>query len=187
MFDGLMVYGNYYNDLSLLREIMLYVDSKMEGLNMKWSYKQLDNTLQIPDDFDESKVEDDTIGVLNDRDSAKMVYKLYPYWITCKSILYVFDKNSGLWTDNILTIKRIIGEFESSLYLLMPDKDGKLVKTSTSKSYGSNTRMQNDMIVQLKSLEECNNDNWMKETQDSSLGKLLFNNGYMDLVTEKRR
>jgi hypothetical protein len=65
----------------------------------------------------------------------------------------------------------------------MPDKDGKLAKTS--KSYGSNTRMQNDMIVQLKSLEECNNDNWMKETQDSSLGKLLFNNGYMDLVTGK--
>lgn len=183
MFDGLMVYGNHYNDSSLLEEITLHVNSKMEGLNMKWSYKQLDDTLQIPDDFDESKVEDDTIGVLDDLDGAKMVYKLYPYWVTCKRILYVFDKTSGLWTDNRIDMKRIIGRFASSLYLLKPDKDGKLTKTS--KSYGGDTRMQNNMIEQLITLDECRNDNWIKETQFTSLGKLLFNNGYYDFITEK--
>ena len=38
MFDGLMAYGNYYQDPGLLTEIEEYVESKMEGLNMKWDY-----------------------------------------------------------------------------------------------------------------------------------------------------
>ena len=35
MFDGLMAYGNHYQDPGLLSEIEDYVESKMEGLNMK--------------------------------------------------------------------------------------------------------------------------------------------------------
>ena len=51
MFDGLMVYGDYYQNLELLKEIEEYVESKMPGLSMKWTYKQHDSTLEIPDDF----------------------------------------------------------------------------------------------------------------------------------------
>ena len=51
MFDGLMVYGDYYQNQQLLTEIEEYVESKVPGLNMKWTYKQHDTSLQIPDDF----------------------------------------------------------------------------------------------------------------------------------------
>lgn len=54
MFDGLMVYGDFYEDEELLKSITDYVEEAMPTLNMKWAYKEHDITLQIPDDFDEN-------------------------------------------------------------------------------------------------------------------------------------
>jgi hypothetical protein len=51
MFDGLMVYGNYYENLQLLQDLEIYVESQMNGLNMKWAYKEHDSSLHIPEDF----------------------------------------------------------------------------------------------------------------------------------------
>jgi hypothetical protein len=51
MFDGLMVYGNYYNDNSLLEDIKNYVEKEMNGLNMEWTYKVHNTELIIPDKF----------------------------------------------------------------------------------------------------------------------------------------
>lgn len=51
MFDGLMVYGNYYNDMDLLREIEEYINNMFEGLNMTLSYKEHSNLIEIPDDY----------------------------------------------------------------------------------------------------------------------------------------
>lgn len=36
MFDGLMIYGDYYKDYCLLDDITQYVDKQMHDLNMKW-------------------------------------------------------------------------------------------------------------------------------------------------------
>lgn len=52
MFDGLMIYGNHYTDSSLLTEIEEYVEKMMPSLQMKWTYKPLDESMQIPVDFD---------------------------------------------------------------------------------------------------------------------------------------
>ena len=51
MFDGLMLYGDYYKDKELLDEITEYVEEKMPTLNMKWTYKEHDTSLEIPSDF----------------------------------------------------------------------------------------------------------------------------------------
>ena len=51
MFDGLMVYGNYYKDDVLLEDIIRYVEKKMNGLDMIWTYKEHNCELKIPDDF----------------------------------------------------------------------------------------------------------------------------------------
>lgn len=51
MFDGLMVYGNYYDDMDLLREIEEYINNVFEGLNMKLSYKEHSGVIEIPDDY----------------------------------------------------------------------------------------------------------------------------------------
>ena len=51
MFDGLMIYGDYYEDHTLLTDISTHVEKQMDGLNMEWCYKEHSNKLQIPDDF----------------------------------------------------------------------------------------------------------------------------------------
>jgi hypothetical protein len=51
MFDGLMVYGDYYKDDGLLQDITHYVEKKMNGLDMVWAYKEHNCELNIPDNF----------------------------------------------------------------------------------------------------------------------------------------
>jgi hypothetical protein len=51
MFDGLMIYGNYYSDKKLLEDMTDYVECQMCGLNMKWTYKEHSSELRVPDDF----------------------------------------------------------------------------------------------------------------------------------------
>ena len=51
MFDGLMMYGNHYDNDLLLNEVCEFVNSKFEGLNMKFSYKEHSQSIQIPDDY----------------------------------------------------------------------------------------------------------------------------------------
>ena len=51
MFDGLMVYGDYYKDKGLLKDITAYVEKKMNGLNMIWTYKEHNAELNVPDNF----------------------------------------------------------------------------------------------------------------------------------------
>ena len=52
MFDGLMIYGDHYGNTELLMELTDYVERKMEGLQMKWCYKEHNMELSIPDDFE---------------------------------------------------------------------------------------------------------------------------------------
>ena len=52
MFDGLMIYGDHYNNNHLLEYITNCVDDEFEGLNMKWAFKPHDKTIQMPDDYE---------------------------------------------------------------------------------------------------------------------------------------
>jgi hypothetical protein len=56
MFDGLLVYGDYYSNKELLEKITEYVESQMEGLQMKWAYKEHDVSLVIPEGFEDPKI-----------------------------------------------------------------------------------------------------------------------------------
>ena len=174
MFDGIMVYGDYYKDETLLNEIEEYVEKQMEGLNMKWDYKEHDESLKIPDDFDDTIIEKE--GVCSDLEASQKLYKLYPHWVYCLGSLYVFDDEVGLWTDCPVVQNKIINRFTDELHVMVMGKD-ELIKTV--KSYGNTTNLQKLMIEQLKTL--CIDNNWIRRTQDSSLRKLLFHNGYYDL------
>ena len=51
MFDGLMVYGDYYNDETLLNDIKIEVNNKYDGLNMNFTYKEHADEIKIPKHF----------------------------------------------------------------------------------------------------------------------------------------
>lgn len=51
MFDGIMINGDYYNNLELIEEIENHTENKFFGLNMKMTYKLHNRTLIIPDEW----------------------------------------------------------------------------------------------------------------------------------------
>jgi len=55
MFDGLMVYGDYYKDKGLLEDITHHVERSMNGLDMIWTYKQHNTELKIPDKINKNE------------------------------------------------------------------------------------------------------------------------------------
>ena len=65
MFDGLMVYGDYYKDDTLLNDIKTEVNNKYEGLNMCFSYKEHADDIKVPKHFIANDV-DNLINKLKD-------------------------------------------------------------------------------------------------------------------------
>jgi hypothetical protein len=51
MFDGLMVYGNFYGNNELLNYIETFVNEQFHNLNMKWDFKEHNTQIQIPEGF----------------------------------------------------------------------------------------------------------------------------------------
>ena len=57
--------------------------------------------------------------------------------------------------------------------------EGEIKKSS--KGYGNSTTLQRQMIPQLKTL--CINNSWLIKNNLSSMNKILFINGYYDMIT----
>jgi hypothetical protein len=52
MFDGLMMYGNYYEDEELLLEITDAVNEEFDGLEMVFAYKEHSEVIKVPDEYE---------------------------------------------------------------------------------------------------------------------------------------
>ena len=181
MFDGLMMYGDYYKDKGLLEEITNYVEKQMPGLDMKWTYKEHNTSLVIPEKFvyDDSFTNADKKSfVCNDLEAAEKLYSLYPHWKYSENELFVFDDKSGLWKNDRITHNLIVSRYTDSLWIGVKGKHD-VLEASKIKSYGNTTTLFIQMLEKLKIL--CIDDHWLKRSASSSLGKLLFNNGYLDL------
>lgn len=172
MFDGLMVYGDYYNDKELLIEIEKVVESSFEGLNMKFDYKEHDTTIDLTN-YVIKPILPEVTGVYSDMEATDKVLQLYPHWVCCDNELYVFNKSNGMWENNKTSYFKVIEQFTDKLFLL--DSNDK----KTKKSYGNTLSLMENIPKLMKT--KCVNNNWLNETNSSSLGKLLFNNGYYDL------
>ena len=61
MFDGCMVYGNYYNDTELLRHIEERCNTAFPHLNIQWDCKTHDNSISIPEGWKSKKLAESVI------------------------------------------------------------------------------------------------------------------------------
>lgn len=180
--DGLMVYGDYYDDNELLEYIRDEVEQKFNGLNMAWSYKPHKTSIIMPSTYEvkPEKVETEVTGVQTDMEATEKVYELYPHWVYCLDVLYVFNQDTGMWDSSKTAYFTIIKKFRNELTLMVESKGG--IKPS-NKSYGDTLCLMEKIPPLIKTL--CHNDNWLRENEQSSLGKLLFNNGYINLKEKK--
>lgn len=177
MMDGCQIYGDYHDNIELLNEITSYVAEQMPDLNMNWTYKEHDVSLSVPDDFDETEtpVWDHKLFVCSDLEATHKVYELYQHWKFCEGNLYVFD--NGIWSSNDATFRNIISKFSDNLWTAVINRKTEQLEASTTKSYGNTTDLKNRIIKEMPSL--CIDDNWIKRTERSSLGMLMFQNGHL--------
>jgi hypothetical protein len=117
--DGLMIEDKYYKD-ELLDKLVELVQ-KEHGFNVKFTTKDFNQDyLSILDDH-QIKSDNDCDGVFNDKEAAETLYNLYPHFVCCKGILYVFDEELGLWSDKEELILKVMSKYDESLYLLSID------------------------------------------------------------------
>lgn len=121
MFDGLMGYGNHYEDVGLLAEIESYVESQVPGLGMEWNYKKHDTIHSVPADFDEHAVKDESRPEFAD---AAVEFEKAHALIINKS-LYVHETNEStiFMTERQMTTSfKHMGVWEPS------EKEGDVVR-----------------------------------------------------------
>jgi hypothetical protein len=182
VFDGLMVRKlENENEFSseLLDSVVNYVKINT-NYDIKLDIKPMDNIY----DLNDVCFSQNNDGVRNDVEASEKLFKLYPHWIFCRNELFVFNEDTGMWDTSNTAHLSIIKKYESELFLLSKvTKQGVTTYERTDKSYGNCLSLMEKLPPLIKTL--CRNDNWLKEKQNSSLGKLLFNNGYFDLKEQK--
>ena len=175
--DGLMLQKEHYKP-ELLLEFNVLIKDKL-GFDLSFSKKEMNQGYTL-EEIEAAQIEKGKFeGVYNDLEAAEVVYKLYPHFVCCKGALFCFDDSTGLWTESEEIIFRIISRFNDHLYVLTKTNDDTIKKTT--KGYGNSTVLQRQMLPQLKTL--CINNEWVTKSQFSSIGKLLYQNGYLDMKT----
>jgi hypothetical protein len=121
MFDGLMVYGNYYSSDVFLKELEDFVNSKFKNLNMRFSFKEHDReSITLPLDFTLEKVE---IKIEKTFDEVVTEFEKNHAKIINRSIFIKTTDN-----DNIIMSKQMIKNSYEHLIYNFEDKEGE-VKT----------------------------------------------------------
>lgn len=77
MFDGLMIYGDHYENAELLNDITNYVNSQFEGLNMIFAFKEHSQLIQIIEPIFEPKFIKRTTVLDNDYCCEKQELAFY--------------------------------------------------------------------------------------------------------------
>jgi phage/plasmid-associated DNA primase len=183
-FDGIKLLKHNVDKYGLNKLINNLNDIVLEtmGFDIKFEEKPIDIGYDIEYtpterkivDYENQSIED---GVSNDKEAAEKVYLLYPHWVYCLGTLYVFDSKSGMWSCDNTLYKTIIMSLTDELRVIAKDKNGNIYFSNSS--YGSCKTSMEKLPCLIKTL--CKNDDWLKQKECSSLGKLLFNNGYLDL------
>ena len=120
-------------------------------------------------------------GVETDLEAGEKVFKMYPFWKyhTKTENLYVFDRDTGLWSADKMTHRKIISQL--SPYLRVVNGNGEL----GVRSYGNTKTLMDKVFDFLKT--KCIDDSWFRQKENSSLGYVLFTNGYVDMKKMKFR
>ena len=151
-FDGLMVYGSHYENADLLQML----EAELAEYDVKLKYKGHSDVLSesylrtLPE-AEETKL--DELG------TAQQIFKDYPHWKCCSGVLFVFDEETGQWSESDTLIHQIIIKY---------------AKGSFGRTFAKREGVKRTLMTM------CISGQWMADSQLCSKGFLLFNNGYYD-------
>lgn len=189
MFDGLMIYGNKYDDCALLTEIEEKVNTDFEGLNMKFTYKQHNTSIDLPKDFvipDNKKVEEkeNIRKVNNDNDACILLFEELKHCLkSYKGRLFYLHNNIWIYDeafiDNIL-LHYILNS--NIYYFTKENSDGETTYAPYSQNVTTAKHIREVLVCYVK----IHNDDpeLYSKFHMSTKGKLFFNDGMLDFVNK---
>ena len=157
IFDGLMV----EKDKELTEEIIKEIEEKILNdlsYDIKLKIKPMDKKINIDKLMEETGKKE-----IKDAEEAAEVFikhhgtNKFKY---CDKELYIFDDTTGMWSSDIVVIRKMALLYKKYL------GDYSLKKL-------------NDMLDNV--MTKCEDPTWITNSEMSSVGYLLFNNGYYDM------
>lgn len=187
MFDGCMIYGTNYGS-ELLDELTNEINSTFEGLNMHLSYKEHNTDIQLPDDFVMPTTEEQKKDLLKDLiicdtdlEAVNYIYeKLNKRFIYTEGD-YWFRNDDYCWYNDRGTIESFLGRYIMNTKIYRLDKDDNPV--AYVQNYKSSNNIKKALLEKIG--DERNKKDWFNSVVKSSLGKVLFNNGFYNLDTNE--
>ena len=184
MYDGLLMYGNHYDNKELLEDITTEINDKFENLNMTWTYKEHSTNIKLPEDYkyieNHKDINLDNIKICNnDGDASKIIYNEIKHnLIFSQKVLYY--KQDNMWINDIAIIKPCIITYIIDSNIYKKNKHGEII------DYSNNVKSAENIYKNVINIAIKNRDNeWYNNIFTSSLGKILFNNGYYDFKISK--
>lgn len=176
-FDGCEPYGDYYNDTALLEEITEAVNKEFEGLNMSWTFKEHCKDIVMPDDYEipefkERRANNEFTFCNNENEATDVLYERLK-----NDIKYsqgkLYYKHKHLWFNDAKEIEGILNQYvmNSKIYKTN-DKEDIIDFVQNRKSATNITKSIIEKAITNK------DDAWFGKSVKSSLGKILFTNGY---------
>lgn len=185
MFDGLMIYGDYYQDIELLDDITKLINEEFEGLDMEWSYKEHSNLIQLPENFviPEEKIKGlnkcDLKFANNDLEASNIIYSEIKDTLIYSNNTFYF-KQDNLWIHDFDNLKGSILKYVMNSGIYKTNDKGDVIDYVQNRKCADNVAK-----TVLDTAIEHKNDAWYSKIFSSSLGKILFNNGYYDFKASK--
>lgn len=185
-YDGFTIPNFYYKygDENLIFELNQYIRN-ITGLDtITFVFKEFEEDTILTDLIDKRlKIEDDDEhpGVLegDDATAAENVLQKFPDWKYYKGELYVFDVDTGIWTTDVAIKNKIISKCADVLNIVRQDENENRHQTGKNYARCHHKRLNIYTFIEERVIDR----DWLDRVETSSLGKLLFANGYVDMRT----
>lgn len=149
------------------------------GYDIKLVVKPMETTLILNIDNDGKRMIASNV-IIDDVFASKEFVKLMGDFIVyTDNELYVFDEDQGLWTSESVDIKRCVNKFEKELKFHQLDVDTGKEKLY---NYSGNEKNMNNMLKNVPTF--CVKKDFFGKNADTSKGKLLFQDGIYDFMTD---
>jgi hypothetical protein len=180
MFDGLMVYGDYYNNTGLLSDLERAIETKFPGLGMKLAYKPHDATMSIPLDF----VPDEHYEFRHaddDETAARMIIADLKDEMRY-SFNRIFIKKDNVWICDPVAVKNHIFVYTLSSNIKKHNAKGEWT------SYAQNNRTATAITMNVISIlkdESTSDDDFYHKLHSTTKGRLCFKDGVLDFIQRR--
>ena len=183
MFDGVMPYGDFYEDEELLEYITNEVEKQCEGLNMQFAYKPHSNQIQIPEDFvipTEKDKDEKRLVANNDVEARDIIYEMVKNDLKCIN-KRLFYKTNHIWKDDGDIIDKII------LDIILKAEIYKITEKDKYISYSQNISQAKNILEALyvKVKTQDGDDNIYEKFHITTKNRICFKDGVLDFKAKK--